>query len=162
MPLTVNLRHLKEKNLSLTGELSPEELQIAALDELIHARQPLRYEVEVQMLDSNLLVAGKLSLMLDCECARCLRTFQLPVNLEDWVLHVPLQGEEAAPVVNDCVDLTPYLREDTLLAFPQHPLCEPGCGGLTPEPRSKNAEPGASPKPDSSAWAELNKLRFDN
>ena len=33
-------------------------------------------------------------------------------------------------IENDCVDLTPFVREDILLEFPQHPLCKPDCGGL--------------------------------
>jgi len=38
---------------------------------------------------------------------------------------LPLEGEEKTPVDNDCVDLTPFAREDMLLEFPQHPVCEP-------------------------------------
>ncbi len=37
---------------------------------------------------------------------------------------------KAVPIKNDCVDLTPWVREDILLGFPQHPLCRPDCGGL--------------------------------
>ena len=161
MPPVVNLRHLKDKNLRLQGQISAEELQIESLDELIGARQPMRYDLEVQLLDSNLLVTGKLSMVLNCECARCLKPFEYRLQLDHWICHIPLQGEEAALVVNDCVGLTPYLREDTLLAFPQRPLCEPDCGGLTPSTQSSNSEPSGSPKSSSSAWAELNKLRFD-
>lgn len=161
MSLLINLRHLKEKNLSLKGELSAEGMQIGEFDELVHFREPLRYELEVEKLASNLLITGTLSIVLDCECARCLKPFKLPIKMENWVCHVPLEGEEAAPIVNDCVDLTPYLREDTLLAFPQHPLCEPECGGLTPSSQSLNSESGGSSKSTTSAWAELNKLKFD-
>src|SRR6184192_4185872 len=52
------------------------------------------------------------------------------LEIKDWACHLPLQGEEAAPIVNDCVDLTPYVREDILLSFPQHPLCDRDCRGL--------------------------------
>jgi uncharacterized metal-binding protein YceD (DUF177 family) len=60
------------------------------------------------------------------------------------------------------VDLTPYLREDILLEFPQHPLCDPECGGL-PDAKSGNANNATSagkPNEGSSAWAELNKLKL--
>ena len=40
------------------------------------------------------------------------------------------QGDDKALVVNDCLDLTPYVREDILLALPLHPLCGSDCGGL--------------------------------
>jgi uncharacterized metal-binding protein YceD (DUF177 family) len=55
--------------------------------------------------------------------------------------------------------LTPYLREDILLEMPQHPLCEAGCAGL-PNRAEQNKTKGASPTEGSSAWSELNKLKF--
>src|SRR5947207_12901969 len=130
MALTFNLRHLEEKNLRLEGQLTPEELQLMELDELVHANRPLSYELEVQKLDQAVLVRGTLKLDLDCECARCLRPVRQTLQLADWACHLALEGEEAVQVVNDCVDLTPYIREDIVLAFPQHPLCRPECGGL--------------------------------
>ena len=161
MSLLVNLRHLKDKNLALQGSLSAEELQIEDMDELIHLREPLHYDLEVEKLASNLLITGQLRIVLDCECARCLSPFKLDVQLDDWTCYVPLEGEEAAAIVNDCVDLTPFLREDTLLAFPQHPLCKPDCGGLKPKSQSLNSGPSGSSKSATSAWAELNKLKLD-
>ena len=56
--------------------------------------------------------------------------FKYPLGARALDGHLPLEGEEAVSVVNDCVDLTPYVREDILLEFPQHPLCEPECRGL--------------------------------
>jgi uncharacterized protein len=72
-----------------------------------------------------------------------------------------LHGEERVAVVNDCVDLTPYVREDILLEFPQHPLCEPECRGL-PKPEIGQAKKGsgAGPIGPASAWAELDKLNL--
>ena len=57
------------------------------------------------------------------------------VRVDPWIADLPLVGEEKVAVDNDCVDLTPYLREDILLAFPQHPLCEPDCRGLPKAPQ---------------------------
>jgi uncharacterized metal-binding protein YceD (DUF177 family) len=66
------------------------------------------------------------------------------------------------PVDNDCVDLTPYLREDILLEFPQHPLCETECRGLPAKETGKAkkaTKPGDSSQ-EPSAWADLDKLKF--
>jgi uncharacterized metal-binding protein YceD (DUF177 family) len=73
-----------------------------------------------------------------------------------------LQGEEKVLISNDSVDLTSYLREDILLAFPQHPLCKPECGGLPSPLRNAASDPGAvqKSKETSSAWAELDKLKL--
>jgi uncharacterized metal-binding protein YceD (DUF177 family) len=56
------------------------------------------------------------------------------------------------------VDLTPFLREDSLLGLPQHPLCRSDCPGLTqadPEP-SKASQPAKS-----GVWSQLDQLKFD-
>jgi len=163
MPLLVNLRHLADKDLEVQGELDPQELDIETKDELVRVGGPLSYDLAVQQLDQNLLLRGTLALTLDCQCVRCLKPFKFPVRIPSWVCDVPLAGEDKAAVVNDCVDLTPYLREDTLLAFPQHPLCKPECGGLPKKPskgRQTNDQTQTQGVP--SAWTELDKLKFRN
>ena len=158
MPVQVNLRHLEDRNVELDGELSAKELELDTIDEMIHPNEPLRYELEVEKNGSNLLVTGSLNLTLDCECVRCLKPFQYNVSLEPYELLVPLEGEDKAPVDNDLVDLTPYIREDTVLAFPQHPLCEAECDRLPPLKENKQA--GTSAQGQNSAWDELNKLKL--
>jgi uncharacterized protein len=161
MAILVNLRHLGEKNVSLEGKLPVEELDLDARDELIQAPNPLEYSVEVQQLEHNLLVQGRLHLTLSCQCARCLKPFAYPLELNPYVLHVPLAGEEKVEVVSDCVDLTPFFREDILLEFPQHPLCNPDCRGLSgPLPGHQSTGSVSHVEDIPSAWAELNKLKF--
>ena len=161
MPVKFNLRHLEEKNLGLKDQLSAEELDIANLDEIIHVREPLAYDLEVELIDKAILVRGRLRLKLHCDCARCLCPFEYWLDLSDWACHLPLEGEGKAEVANDSVDLTPYIREDIVLAFPQHPLCGPDCKGLK-SPKDWKQDPGvdSKSKPASAAWAELNKLKL--
>jgi uncharacterized metal-binding protein YceD (DUF177 family) len=160
MPLLVNLRHLEKSDLKLKGELPVEELDIDTCDEMVQVAKPLRYQLEVQKLEDSLLARGKLVLPLACECVRCLKAFPYQLELPEWACHISLVGEEKAPIISDCVDLTPFLREDILLELPQHPLCKPDCGGLKkPQAgKSKKLSPGATP--ESSAWSELDKLKF--
>jgi uncharacterized protein len=158
MPVTVNLRHLEEKSVHLDGEVSPEELDFVKPDEMVQPNEPLEYDLEVEQSGQNLLVHGKLHLTVDCQCVRCLRPFKYDVDLDPYDTLVPLEGEDKAPVVNDLVDLTPFLREDILLAFPQHPLCEADCDRV---PELKNAKSsGTSAQGQKSAWDELNKLKL--
>jgi len=157
MPLTVNLRHLEEHNVRLRGELPVDELDLETGDEMIRAVRPLRYDVEVQKLEGALLVRGSLRLGLECCCVRCLKSFTRPLELAAWTCHVPLEGEDKVAVANDCVDLTPLVREDMLLEFPQHPLCKPDCGGLkTKTGKARKTAEGNPP----AAWAELDKLKL--
>lgn len=162
MPLLVNLRHLEAHEIKLKGELPVAELNLDLKDDMCQAEKPLRYNVEVQEVENEILVQGELSLTLKCECVRCLKPFEHTLALKNWTQLLPLEGEEKVPVDNDCVDLTPYLREDILLEFPQHPLCETDCRGL-PVKETGKAKKAAKPddsKPEPSAWADLDKLKF--
>jgi uncharacterized protein len=163
MLLVVNLRHLASQNLVLKDELPVAELDLGARDEMVGVSQPLKHDIEIQKLDNSLLLRGRLQLTLDCQCVRCLKPFKYRLRLDPWTCHIPLEGEEAARVDNDCVDLTPYIREDILLAFPQHPLCDPQCKGLNKGQiagkRSKSKGKGKT-ETDPSPWAELDKLKF--
>jgi uncharacterized protein len=160
-PLTVNLRHLVTKDLELKGEVPADDLQLNQLDELIHVPEPVRYDLQVQQMDQGILVTGRVIAQLNCECARCLTAFPFTVDLPDFAIQVQLEGEEAVVPDGDFVDLTPYLREDIVLAFPQHPLCKPGCAGLQKErPSESEAQPGHESLTTSSAWAVLNKLKL--
>ena len=161
MPLLVNIQHLTLKSLTLKGNLEAAELDLGKLDEMAQANKPLKYEFEVEKLDQAVLVQGSLTLKLDCQCVRCLKPFTLPLVLEGWACHLPLEGEDAVSVSNDSVDLTPHIREDILLAFPQHPVCKPECGGLQGASAAKAKKPsGATAGLPSSAMDELNKLKL--
>ena len=154
MSLVVNLEDLKEADLRLEGELPLEVAETEANDELIKADKPLTYELEASLLDDALLVRGRLELPLDCECARCLKPFVHTVSLPDWTLHLPLVVVDAIETINDSVDLTPWVREDMLLGFPQHPLCAPDCSGLKAAgPEGSTAVAGTEPSP--SPWTQL-------
>lgn len=134
--------------------MTPEELDIGIEDSLVHLKEPLAYDLEVQQMEDGLLVQGTLRLTLDCECARCLKPFRHQLDFDGWAAHIPLQGEEKATIVNDVVDLTPYIREDIVLAFPQRPLCGPDCKGLPGADVSEKSPLTSNP------WAELNKLKL--
>ena len=162
MPLIFNLRHLDKGDLHLQGELTAEELELTDVDELVRLAEPIKYELVAELLPDSVLVQGQLRSNLACQCARCLRPFTQKLELPDWICNLPLEGEDKVTVSNDCVDLTSYIREDTLLAFPQHPLCEPGCRGLLGRDHDSHKAAGMEEQANqtSSAWTELNKLKF--
>ena len=155
--ILVKLRHLETHEIQMEGELAAAELDFDLRDEMVRAERPLHYDLTVEQLDEALLVTGSLRSVLDCECVRCLKKFQHRMVLEDWACHVPLTGEEKAPVENDCVDLTPFVREDMLLEIPAHPLCRLDCVGLK---KVQALKIGGKDKSASSAWAELDKLKL--
>ncbi|MDE3068366.1 MAG: DUF177 domain-containing protein [Verrucomicrobiota bacterium] len=158
--LAVNLRHVETHEIHLEGELSVEDLDFGLDDEMIRAEQPLRYDLTVQKLGHALLAQGRLQVTLNCQCVRCLTPFERPVALPHWTLLLPLAGDERPAVHDDCVDLTPFVREDMLLEFPAHPLCRPGCAGLKAITTAAARTAGERERFKSSAWAELDKLKL--
>ena len=162
MPITFNLRQLEEDSLQLIGEMPTAELELETMDELIKTSHPLTYDLEIQILENAILARGLIELTLDCECVRCLKPFPFLIQLTEWACHLPMEGDDKVPVVNDCVDLTPHIREDIVLAFPQHPLCKPDCSGLANTQKEPEKGPGAAAKPESSssAWSALDKLKL--
>jgi uncharacterized metal-binding protein YceD (DUF177 family) len=84
------------------------------------------------------------------------------LELRNWACLLALEGEEKVSVNHDCIDLTPSVREDILLGFPQHPLCKAECAGLSKKAIGKTKKTGGAGKSKEvlPAWAELNKLKF--
>jgi len=163
VPLCVNIRHLARQSLLLEGQLPAAELDLETHDEMVQARLPLQYELEIQLLDDSLLVRGSLCLTLDCECVRCLKPFQYLLTLDDWAGALALTGEDKVPIVDDSVDLTAQIREDILLALPAHPVCDARCAGLTgAKPGAKLNKVSGPAESRPSAWTELDKLKFRN
>ena len=162
MPLLINIRHLEHQAVTLRGDLPSAELDLEGIDELIQARTPLEHDLVAVRHERSILVQGRLRLTLGCECVRCLKAFEHRLELEEWSCLLPLEGEDKALISNDCVDLTPYIREDIVLAFPQHPLCEPECRGLVSGPQTgpRHSSGANLAGGSSSAWAELNKLKL--
>ena len=162
MPLLINIRHLEHKAVTLRGQLPGADLDLNCIDEMIRVASPLEHDLLVQRHERSILVQGSLRLILACECVRCLKAFEHRLELDEWSCLLPLEGEDKVLVCNDCVDLTPRVREDIVLAFPQHPLCEPDCRGLSSGPLA-GARPSSgaeATREQPSAWAELNKLKL--
>lgn len=161
MPIHVNLKQLAEHNVRLEGELPVAELDFGFEDEVVRFSKPLAYGLEIQHLGDALLMTGDLELPVVCTCVRCLKPFHDVIQFQNWACHIPLEGEERPSVVRDSVDLTPYIREDMVLALPTHPVCREDCPGLmgTTESPLRTADGGKS-EGISSPWEELNKLKF--
>jgi uncharacterized protein len=160
MPLLCHLHQLEKDPVSLRDQLSVAELQLERVHELIRVVEPIICHLHAQLLDRSILVKGGIQLMLECECARCLKSFQQRLELADWTCLLSLEGEEKVEIAGDCVDLTPWVREDILLALPQHPLCGPECPGLALTSQNKVKEAVDDGNQSPSAWAELNKLKL--
>lgn len=162
MPLIVNLPQLNRQTIRAEGRIDPAELSWDREDELLRWGGDLSFRLTIRRLGDVIRLEGALEVDLDCECARCLKPFRRQLRLDPWECEVPLEGEDAVAVDGDLVDLTPFLREDTVLALPKHPLCDPGCSGLASGPPRGKPEPdvNAIPRTGASTWSVLDRLKF--
>lgn len=160
MPVLLNLTQLASGVLTFEGTLPATELDWGGPDDLVAVGGPLFYHFTVRRQGFALLLQGTLAVELDYRCARCLKSFRQRLELSPWSAELALTGEDALPVIGEVVDLTPRLREDTVLALPHHPLCEPECGGLPSPPQSGGGQSGVKPAEGESAWSALDQLKF--
>ena len=96
--------------------------------------------LEVQNLESRVLLNGSLQAAGLAECGGCLEEFTVrwDVPVEVMVLRdVDSDENEGATLLimqrKGEVNLHDSLRECTILAYPQAPLCKPDCKGLCPD-----------------------------
>ena len=159
MSLKVNLRLLEKDSIQLDGDILGSELAPDFHDELMRLSHPVEYELTVDRQSESLLVTGSLRTHVDCECSRCLKSFVLPVQLDEFSVLSPLEGEDALPVDGDFADLTPSVREDILLSLPTNPLCGPDCRGLKPKGQSRELQVREQAEPNK-AWSALDNLKL--
>ena len=161
MPFTVNVQHLELEGQEYQGSIPVDDLDLDSIDDLICPLSSLDYRLTVEKHETNLLVQGEMRQIFGCECSRCLKKFELPVVIPDWSGFVALEGEESLPVNNDMVDLTTVLREDILLALPQHPVCGQACRGLGSKVAEIREPHDAEDLKGSSPWIALDHLNLE-
>ncbi len=131
MKLDLDRIPLGASNLALAGDFElcgPEDMPIDV---------QVQGALEIQNLESRVLVVGQLQASCEVACSRCLESFQLVwrSELSCMVLRdvMSQEGRDESLVIHQRqgeVDLTEVIRECTLLGFPQAPVCNPECLGL--------------------------------
>lgn len=120
-----------------------EEAVLSDAGEGIRPRGGIAVEGRAEHEGSGLRVTGTVRAHLELACARCLGTFDFPVESRFDVTYsrvvpvedeVELEGREltVCHLEGDTVDLSELAREEVLLAVPMAPLCAPDCRGLCP------------------------------
>lgn len=158
--MKIHLRQIPEDGLYLEGEEDRQVLDLQDDQQPVRQVSPLRYSLDVGKNSEGLWITGSVSLELELECVRCLEKFVYPMNVDDLAVQMELPATES-------VDLTPYLREDILLALPAYPRCDwsgervcPGeesIGAVQPEEDLGTGE-SSQPQPPS-VWAGLDQFK---
>lgn len=152
--MMIDLTKLKEGGETFEGE---EPQSILELEEgsLFDVRTPIRYRLLAELLPRELVVRGSLACRVASDCGRCGKRVDLEVRVPDF-LRVREYRE-----LTEAIDLTPDMREDIILAFPNYPVCSSGCRGLCPQCGANWNETTCSCRPpgENQSWDALDQLK---
>ena len=98
-------------------------------------------ELQVAPDDGDVVVQGQLTATVPQTCGRCVEAFpaRVDVRLDVRLLPRPATGDsmelgaddlDVDFYTDDQVDLSRVVENETTLALPMKPLCDPGCRGL--------------------------------
>jgi uncharacterized protein len=113
-----------------------EELVEGLRTELAHVPEdtPVAAELLMESVVEGILASGPVAGTMRLTCARCLKPFEAPFNIEVRELFTTAASDddEDYPVQEGFVDLTPMIRDNVIPAMPFAPLCREDCLGLCP------------------------------
>ena len=113
--MKVHLKQIPAEGTHLKGKEKTDILELE--DDQVRPLGTVEYSVDIGISGTSLFVTGSLAVDVELECVSCLKRFVYPVRVENFSAQVELTGPEL-------VDLTPWIREDILLALPVHPHCD--------------------------------------
>lgn len=155
--LTPKIADIAAAGLSLSGEVTAEELGLSEADAVVKA--PLAVTMDLAKADGLITVTGVVEGTIVRQCVRCLREYDDPLAFSIRAAYapdvkpvqrrpkqadmrktqlVPVEAEEDSEeepddqyhYQGDHVELAPMVREYVILAAPMQPLCKEDCAGL--------------------------------
>jgi uncharacterized metal-binding protein YceD (DUF177 family) len=148
--MKVHLKQIPAEGIHLEGK---EENDILELEgDQVHPIGTVEYSLDIGVSRSSLFATGEIGVDFELVCVSCLKRFVYPVWIPNFATQIELTGAEL-------VDLTPWLREDILLALPAHAHCDwdrkTVCVGPRLEYQSLERESNGS-----NAWDILDDLKL--
>ena len=120
-------------------------------------------DVVLQSFDGGVMVTGTVAAPWQGICRRCAVPVGGELSIavrERFCDTVDADDEEAYPIVDDALDLSPMIHDALVLELPLAPLCREDCKGLCPHcGADRNVEPCGCVAPRDPRWANLDVLR---
>jgi uncharacterized protein len=123
-----------------------EEGELVLGEDRVRLVQPPTVSGEIRRADRRVHVMGRVVARVQVECDRCLKFIELPVDSSfkiEYVTREDYQAQQAVELTGDDLDLTVFdgevidvdalVVEETLLAVPDHILCQDDCKGICPK-----------------------------
>jgi uncharacterized protein len=94
----------------------------------------LRGKTRLTRTTRGVLVQGQLAAGYQAECARCLESIvvSLELPIEELFVHPPTPQAEFAVQEDGFLNLAPLLREEAIVHVPMNAVCRSDCKGLCP------------------------------
>ena len=109
----------------------------------IFLMNPVDIDLFIFRSEQKFTFQGKISALVEAECARCLRLFSFPAQAEIKFILDQTEVPDSAETQDDdyqfiskalpTYDLIPRIREALILGLPMRLLCSPNCKGLCPQ-----------------------------
>jgi len=148
--IAVHLLQVPPEGLHVEGDEDAGFLDLADIG--ARPASPVHYAMDVGLSGGGLFATGRIGVKIEMTCVACLRPFVLEINIDPFALQVEIDGREL-------VDLTPLVREEILLALPNHPRCDLISGHTCPYHPPESGESRPTTKAES-AWDQLDKLKL--
>ena len=127
---------------------------------------PIEGDLLLESVVEGILVSGPLRGSMRLACARCLKTFERPFDLDVSELFVSERSDEAEVYPLDehgAIDIEPMVRDAVMLSMPFSPLCRPDCAGLCERCGGDRnvGECACGPAVADPRWEVLGEITFD-
>lgn len=154
--MKIDPRQIPEEGLTLTGSLPVADYDLPPGE--TQGWERINYHLNLFRTGKEVTITGTLSSEFRTTCARCLDFIPWSLNIKDFCQVCPIQDD-------DLLDLTPWIREDIILALPLAARCELDGAGrcpysgrvFTPSDRDDFAE-----KRRATVWRDLDRLKTEN
>lgn len=129
--MQIDIERLVADGEEFEGEEPPAILALDK-DEFYRAHAPIRYDLRAQLISDELIVTGRLDTEVEFWCSRCGQLTPMKIEEPAFERTYDLTSEDVprAPDHPESVDLTPDIREATILTFHAYPVCQAECRGL--------------------------------
>ena len=133
----------------------------------VPADTPIEGDLLLESVVEGILVSGPIHGRMRFSCARCLKNFDRPFDLqvsELFVAESEASEDDYELRPEGAIDLEPMVRDAVLLSMPFSPLCRPDCLGICERCGGDRnlGECTCVPVGSDPRWAVLENIRFDD
>jgi uncharacterized protein len=169
--MRIELASLESGKGVFAQKYAPDELVLE--DERVKLIEPAEVSGKVRQQGSRTHVRGWVTARVQTECDRCLKSVELPIDSHFKLEYVTTEDYRAQQLVEltaedldlsvfdgEAIDIDELVKEELLLAVPDHVLCGETCKGICAVCGGNQnlVECGCEAKEIDPRWAELKKL----